>query len=345
MKKFFKTTFRILNWLAIVALLLSYLAPFISPKYFWPISFFGLTFKAILIGFCAILFFGFVFKTRMTLINIAILLVGLPFIQRTYSINTDVSSEVKTRFMSFNVYGFGVNRNINTSKSINHYLETHSIDLAVFQEWRYGSGRISKELFPHQLGFPFINSKRVGLYLVSKYPIVNSGIIPFTNVPSSVGGFADILINNTTVRIYAIHLETTRVKSEDYHVLKKLEFDSVSTYKAKNLAQRLKYSMQKRAQQVDDIKNHMKDCPYPSIIMGDLNDTPQSYAYQQLLEGKNDAFVEAGHGFEATYLKPFPILRIDFILADKSIDCLNYGSTDSIYSDHKLIFADLLINK
>ncbi len=77
--------------------------------------------------------------------------------------------------------------------------------------------------------------------------------------------------------------------------------------------------------------------------MGDFNDTPQSYTYQQLASGKNDAFVQAGTGFEATFLKPFPFLRIDYILTDESIQPVGYSSTDSIVSDHKLIFADLQI--
>ena len=102
--------------------------------------------------------------------------------------------------------------------------------------------------------------------------------------------------------------------------------------------------MEIRASQVEDITKHMADCPHPSIVMGDFNDTPQSYTYQQLRSGKTDAFVHAGKGFEATFLKPFPFLRIDFILVDKSFQVTNYQSTDAIYSDHKLIFASLQTN-
>ena len=88
----------------------------------------------------------------------------------------------------------------------------------------------------------------------------------------------------------------------------------------------------------------MASCDLPIIIMGDFNDTPQSYTYQQLVESKQDIFVKSGSGFEATFLKPFPFLRIDYIFADNAFTPVRYSSTDSIKSDHKLIFADLQIN-
>ena len=42
MKKLFSKIADLVNALAIAALLISYLAPFIDPADFWPVSFFGL---------------------------------------------------------------------------------------------------------------------------------------------------------------------------------------------------------------------------------------------------------------------------------------------------------------
>ena len=47
----------------------------------------------------------------------------------------------------------------------------------------------------------------------------------------------------------------------------------------------------------------MKSCPYPIIICGDFNDTPVSYAYQQLGDNMIDAFLESGNGIGKVLVK------------------------------------------
>ena len=83
----------------------------------------------------------------------------------------------------------------------------------------------------------------------------------------------------------------------------------------------------------------------PVIILGDFNDTPQSYTYQQLLKGRRDAFIEQGSGWGATYQKPLPFLRIDYILHDEELICTHYQSSSSIKSDHSLVEASFNISK
>ena len=102
---------------------------------------------------------------------------------------------------------------------------------------------------------------------------------------------------------------------------------------------RLRTSFDKRAEQTRLVKEAMADCPYPIIVLGDFNDTPQSYTYEQLRDGRQDAFIERGRGWGATFLKPFSLLRIDYILHDKELKCTEFSSTSEIASDHKLIQA------
>ena len=72
----------------------------------------------------------------------------------------------------------------------------------------------------------------------------------------------------------------------------------------------LKKQSQLRSIQTQTILEAIEDSPYPVIVLGDFNDTPQSFTYQQLKEGRKDAFVEKGSVWGATYLKPLPFLKL-----------------------------------
>ena len=80
------------------------------------------------------------------------------------------------------------------------------------------------------------------------------------------------------------------------------------------ITSRLKKSFIKRAIEVDVIKEHMNKSPFPIIICGDFNDTPNSYAYKKISHGLKDSFLEQGIGIGSTFLGKIPFLRIDYIL-------------------------------
>jgi endonuclease/exonuclease/phosphatase family metal-dependent hydrolase len=114
---------------------------------------------------------------------------------------------------------------------------------------------------------------------------------------------------------------------------------------ALNFAKRLKTQIQRRSEQTKTVVEAINESPYPVIVMGDFNDTPQSYTYQQLKEGRKDAFIEKGSGWGATFLKPFPVLRIDYILHDEELECTSYKCISDIESDHALVEASFKINQ
>ena len=295
-----------------------------------------------MIALLALGLLGVFYKTKMLRYNLIVLALGLPFVFRVVGLQS--SSESTTgdlRVASFNTLSLGRHKGINTSNQIERYLDSMDVHCAVLIEYPYSYGKISKRTFPYQAKVRSFPSAGAGILMVSKFPIDDWGKVKFSEPSYNMAGYMDIKRNGETLRVYGLHLETNRLKPRDYHELRSLEFDSAYNEKAKNVAARLRRSMFKRSSQVSDIKQHTIACTHPYIIMGDFNDTPQSFAYQQLKEGLDDAFVTSGKGFDATFLKPFPLLRIDYILYPKQYQAVNYQSTDKIFSDHKLIFADL----
>jgi endonuclease/exonuclease/phosphatase (EEP) superfamily protein YafD len=100
---------------------------------------------------------------------------------------------------------------------------------------------------------------------------------------------------------------------------------------------------QRRAEQVNLVKESMLACDFPKIVCGDFNDIPVSYTYRELSAGMKDAFSEAGRGLETTYKGSMPSFRIDYILFDNPMRAIHYQSVAEVPSDHKWIAAKLQI--
>ena len=109
------------------------------------------------------------------------------------------------------------------------------------------------------------------------------------------------------------------------------------------VTKRLKKSFESRGKEVQIIKRHIDNCPYPTVICGDFNDIPVSYAYQKLGEDKLDGFLESGNGFGATFTK-IPFLRIDYIFYDKQFSSTGFITHQNILSDHKALSCKIKLD-
>ena len=95
-------------------------------------------------------------------------------------------------------------------------------------------------------------------------------------------------------------------------------------------------------QQAEIFKEHKKDCPYPIIICGDMNNSAFSYVYRNIKGKLKDSFEEAGKGFGATYKFRYYPARIDYIFADNTMKVKKFESfPDFENSDHYPIMATL----
>ncbi len=79
---------------------------------------------------------------------------------------------------------------------------------------------------------------------------------------------------------------------------------------------------------------HMHTSPYKIIVCGDFNDTSASYVYEKLTKKLKDAFIERGSGFGRTYAGEWPQFRIDYILYDSKLKCLDYKRGNETFTDH-----------
>lgn len=179
-----------------------------------------------------------------------------------------------------------------------------------------------------------------GMVVFSKYSILANGRINLGDAGGNMAIWTDIHVDQDTIRMYNLHLQSIRFNRSDYAFIDKPENTGKGALEgSKHIVQRMRSAYVKRANQADSVAKHMESSPHRIFAVGDFNDVPLSYAYQKIGKGMLDAFRERGTGFEQTYKGPFPEFRIDYILFTKQYVCTSYNSYTDVPGDHKLLRA------
>lgn len=206
------------------------------------------------------------------------------------------------------------------------------------------NGEISTKILDETFIFPHkAITENSGTAIFSRFPIVDFGEINF-GVPTNSCVWADIAINNDTIRAYSYHFESNKISEKEIEQVDKGELNRSETWTSLlDMLRKYKRSSIKRVEQVKKVKTHMVHSPHPIIAAGDLNDTPQSYAYRTLSKGTKDSFVEQGNGIGKTYRGDIPSLRIDYIFASQDLRIVSHKIIDWKYSDHNPISSTLVL--
>jgi endonuclease/exonuclease/phosphatase family metal-dependent hydrolase len=349
----------VLNILAAAMLLLSYLAPGTDPRDSSFIAIMGFGFQPlILANFCSIIYWLFR-KKALALISSLSIIVGIYYISLNFGFRlpTPVGKKEATsdiRFMTYNVHEFkAIDRyeSADVKANIIQLIKEKQPDILNFVEYRVNKdekGSI-KQYLTDTLNYKYhyFNASKVfkgdsiGVIMFSKFPIIKADTLKAAPILNLRGLYADIKHNNKTFRVYGLHLAYVEIKGNEKSKIMdgKINLDNSSLITSK-----LTVAFIKRSFQVSQIKKDIEKCPYPYIIAGDFNDTPISYAVNELGDGIKNAFAEKGSGLVSTYYSSFPKLQIDHILVSGQFDVLNYETIDKKLSDHKPVISDLKLN-
>ena len=195
--------------------------------------------------------------------------------------------------------------------------------------------------------FGFKDNHKIRYYgtgIYSKYPIIEKGRINF-DIKVNSCLWADIQINEQTIRVYSLHLQSNSVSNVTEKVINEGQFKEKETWSdIRTILGKFKRTTKIRAQQAVTIARHIASSPHPVIVCGDFNETPQSYAYRMISENFNDSFREKGAGLGSTYAGSIPALRIDYILSDKNFKIINNYILKKSYSDHYPVMSTFSLN-
>jgi endonuclease/exonuclease/phosphatase family metal-dependent hydrolase len=337
MKKAIRIAFFILT-------LICYVSVFFSPEFFWLFGFLSLAIPVILFIHVLLLIINIPRLKKAFFSHLAAILIGLAFVKVSYSISPN-DGDGTLKVLSYNVRVFNNYSNLKnedyiSSKKMIGWSVDNPAEIKCFQEY-YNKDNSNIFNIKNKLiasDWKYNHSKIVmrdrskaefGITIFSKYPIVHTGEIYDGDKRFLNSIFADVKINEDTIRIYNTHLESMSINEENVVNTDKL----AQSYK--DTGYRLRTGFVSRSIQVKSLVDHIDACKYKIILCGDLNELPYSFAYFSIRDHLHNAFEKAGNGFGFTYNGKLFFLRIDnqFFSPEINIhDFITHRNVD--YSDH-----------
>ena len=369
-RRFSKKFFIITNLVVAFFFLLSCYGKWLHPNNWWPVGLITLASFYLLIILILFIIFWFFAKARWSLISIIAMLLAYKPITRIIPLRfaTGFSMQKKDgslRVMSWNVEHFDIleyKTHPEVKEQMLSLINEYQPDIACFQEMVGADSNsktinyipdMAKRLHYDQLFYSY-NPKldfgwghHFGIIMFSKYPIINKKTVSFLpNDYNSIFQYADIVKGPDTIRVFNIHLQSLKFSSTNLKYIEKPSLsDQEDIEKSKGVISKLKTGFVKRGIQADRIRAEMDNSPYPVIVCGDFNDVPNSYAYNKIGSGLQNAFEEKGSGLGRTFSGISPTLRIDNIFADEKMKVEQYTRVKKKLSDHFPVLADLAFPK
>jgi len=322
------------NVATLVILLLVGYSDRLNPVDFPMLSNVGLLFPVFLLINFVFLCFWLLFKKRFVLIPFFGFVVCYFPIREYMPLNFGGEPPKDAiKVLSYNTWGFAQGEY--DSDGINpivRYVKQQNADIVCLQEAGYGGSiaeQIDTLLRPIYSYCDTIHHPDGGdvLALFSKFPIISRERIPYPSVGNlsvayqlKIGKDKVLLINN--------HLETTGLTLEERAQFKqlikgKLETDTAEQT-SKLLVVKLGESTRKRAPQAEAVARYIKQHDKMSTILcGDFNDGPISYAHRTIAKNLTDCYVASGNGLGISYHHAGFFVRIDNIMC--SNDWKPYG--------------------
>ena len=348
-RKRVENLFRWINVLLILATFLAYLSPFIHPGKFWIPSFFGLAYPWLLLFNIGFIIFWLSFKKKYFLFSLVTIILGWNHFDNFVGLRlfTKTYRKEHTTIMSFNLRALrslNIKNKEKAKEKKNAFLkfiqQKGQIDLLCTQECTTSN----QSFLTTALNFDHVfRPTRGHVVIFSKYPMLNSGQLIFEKSSNSCT-WVDIKIKGEKIRVYNLHLQSTKISPIANKVIKEGDLQEKETWlNIKGILGRVKRASQQRAAQALKIAKHIKKCPYPIILCGDFNDTPQSFTYRVLSKGLKDSFQQKGRGLGTSFAGSIPALRIDYILLNPKFNVRDCSILKENYSDHFPVISQIQI--
>ncbi len=351
-------------------------APYMHPKTWWFTGFLGLFFPYLFVLLLLFLLFWIFVRIKWAFFPLLVMLAGSSAVGNHVSFKGSDKFSLKKqagsiRFMSWNLRHFIPFDESKFKPDQDKHLQLifdqvkkYQPDVICFQEFvsmpRVGN-KDPLHYLKHELGYKyhqfagediFGTSQYSGIAIFSRLPIAAGNVIPFPasadlNAENTV--FADVIDGADTLRVYAVHLQSFGFGAREYRVIDdvKARNDS-SVFQSKRLIRKMRNTFYLHGVQSDFIVKEMASSPFPTFVMGDLNDVPGSYTYSVVRGKRKDAFLEKGIGLGATFtssssfiLQLLPTLRIDYIFHPQQYEALQFTQGGKRLSDHSFLVSDI----
>ncbi|MEN8764277.1 MAG: endonuclease/exonuclease/phosphatase family protein [Wenyingzhuangia sp.] len=319
------------NFVIVVLLLFTYSLPYIDPENWSSISVLSLAYPILLFINIAFIILWIVKLKLHFIVSLGCILIGISHLHDFYAIEKkEIIKQSDIKVLSYNVRHFNALKAIDSKtvkEDICSFINNKNPDIICFQEYKNTPNL--------KIDLPKVYEyKNSNLAIYSKYPVVKQGNSLFKKGGNNIV-YIDLKILDETIRIYNVHLQSFKldINKENY-----------GGKDSEALLNKFMNVFNKQSKQIKALKNHIKECPHKSIVVGDFNNTAFSWNYHEIMEDRKDAFTEAGSGFGKSYDYFFPF-RIDFILPDNTMEVGKFTTYYVNLSDHFPIMARISLNR
>ena len=265
----------------------------------------------------------------------------------------ELPQEGLIKVLSYNVMSFAYkNHTKDEANKIIQYIAESEADIVCLQEYMVSTrpNLMSSQdvvdalyMYPYkaEIFFTTLNSRnyKYGLALLSKFPILSSRKI--TLLASQYNGAAIhvVDVHGEKVTVVNNHLESFKLTAEDRtkysDMITRVSFELFDELRSA-IPQKLGQAFRIRAKQAEKIADEIRNANGNyTIVCGDFNDTPVSYARRIIQGPLMDAYAKTGFGMGVSYNQNFFYFRIDHIFHSTSMDAYNCRvDTREKLSDH-----------
>lgn len=328
-----------------LALVISYVSVFFNPTRIWIPMFFGLYFIPLFL-INVLLFLVGLWRRKLSLLIPLLALLPSIFVLNQFAKvgNEEMAySGDKVKVLTYNLGRYEASaRNVTKEQAvagIRAFIREQDADIVCLQEFKAADTELIGKLlpeYPYRAYYFFKGKEYFGNVTLSKHQIVENEVIKFKN-STNLCLESNIKVGKRLLNVYNCHLESNSVSFTA--LIKRLNNENFFSDDLMGMHEKVKDATLRRASQVDTVLKRESAESTPSIVCGDLNDTPLSYTYHNLSRRKKDSFVEAGRGFSSTYSKFWPLLRVDYILLPKEYNVDRHEIKRVPYSDHYPVSA------
>lgn len=356
---------RLLAGVVIVAFLIGYAAPYLSPTYYWWTDLFAVLLPSLSLAVSVIglglLLYG-TYRRRWGRVLLAGSLLGLVLFRFGPRVSLQfgtVNTAEEMRLMTFNVPPEAPQEPTSGTPLLNLVQEQAPDVLGLQESWmtsaqspRLGIQEVSpslRQLTTESIDYrpPAVLPPGTRIY----QPVFGRVALDSLRVyRSSLGSDDELSFQYTRVKfeweaqpavLYNVHLET--IGEVRPWTLDKEDWFSISRWLA--FLESYRESALRRATQARIVRERIEREKHPVIVIGDFNSTPHQWAYRHVAEGLRDAVREGGWGPSATFPAHRPLVQIDHVLVPPAWQVMRsevpeVRNFESV-SDHRPLVVDL----
>jgi len=195
-----------------------------------------------------------------------------------------------------------------------------------------------KELYKK---YPYRNDGYFDVGILSKYPFtaVESPVLSRDSISYFIKAW-DVDAPGGELRVVSMHLSSLRFTGNDTRILDSMNVPSGRKKRAKSVMRKLSDGFRSHSRLSEAIRELLNETTGDVLVMGDMNDTPGSYAYRTVCgDDMSDAWADAGFGPVYTYHDHHLYVKIDHILYRGGMKVLSCRRDKEGESDHYPLVA------